>query len=67
MIVHDFDIVSVAVAPDKADAVLIVDPYAVLAFAVAMQQLKAIAWRHFQISQVRRIVYHDEFSQRDPP
>jgi hypothetical protein len=42
VVVHDFDIVGVSFAPMKADAVLIVDPDAVLSDAVSFQGFEPI-------------------------
>ena len=44
VIIDDFDIVSVVVAPYEADPPLRVDPDAVLAGAITAQGLEAIAW-----------------------
>jgi hypothetical protein len=50
MIVHDLDIVSVAVPPDEAQAPLVVDPDAVSAGAISDEFFQAVArW----ISQIR--------------
>jgi hypothetical protein len=43
MIVYDLDLVSVALAPTKANSPLVVDADAVLAFSVACQFLQSIA------------------------
>jgi hypothetical protein len=43
MIVHDLDAVGVSVAPFEADAPLIVDPDAVLSFAVSQEVLAPIS------------------------
>ena len=40
MIVHDFDVVRLVFGPDEADSVLVVDPNAVLAFAVAFRKIQ---------------------------
>ncbi len=46
MVVHDFHIVGVAVPPHEADAILIIDPDAVLALALAVQRLQPVSGRH---------------------
>jgi len=43
MIVYDFNVMRVAVAPAKADAPLVVDPDAVLPLAVAGKRLEPVA------------------------
>jgi hypothetical protein len=49
MIINDRDISGAVVGPIKANAVLLIDPYAVLSFAVARQGFKSIArwYPHF--------------------
>lgn len=44
MVVHDFNISWAVVGPSEADAELIIDPDAVLAFAVALQGFQPVAW-----------------------
>ena len=39
MIVDDFDLVALPFVPDKADAPLVIDPDAVLAYALRSQSL----------------------------
>jgi len=47
VIIHDFDIVSIAFAPNKADTKLIVDANAMLANSVAGEWFKPVAgWNH---------------------
>jgi hypothetical protein len=43
VIVHDLHIISLTVVPDEADAVLIVDPNAVLSTPIACQRLEPVA------------------------
>jgi hypothetical protein len=52
---------SVAIAPHKADAPLVVDAYAVLPPTVMFQWMKPIAWGHPQIRQALGRVKHQEF------
>src|SRR5208283_1818219 len=49
VVIGDLYIVRSIVLPDKADAVLIVDPYAVLATSIALQSLQSISRRSTQI------------------
>ena len=51
MVVYDFHIVGVAVPPNEADAILIIDTDAVLALALAMQSLQPVSGRNIQIIQ----------------
>jgi hypothetical protein len=56
VVVHNLDIVSAAVAPAKADAVLIVDPDAVLPGALPLQGFESIARTGKKIAQSSRAV-----------
>ena len=56
MIVDDFDLKGVSVAPAEADPPLVVDPDAVLPFALARQAFQPIAWRGREIVQAAGIV-----------
>ncbi len=49
MIVHDLDIPGIAVAPDEADAPLVVDTNAVLPDSVASKGFQSVAGRDSQI------------------
>jgi hypothetical protein len=44
MVINDLNVVRITVFPDKADAPLLVDPDAVLAFSVMMQSFQMIGW-----------------------
>jgi hypothetical protein len=54
MVVHNLNVVRVAVAPDEAQPPLIVDADAVLSDAIACQRLQPIAGRLTEIFQVGR-------------
>jgi len=45
MIIRDFNFARIAVAPDEANAPLVIDSDAVLAFAIATQCFQAVPWR----------------------
>src|SRR5208283_3415927 len=52
MVVAHFHIVGVVViTPDKADTVLVVDPYAVPSFPVTFKRFKAVARRKSEVVQ----------------
>jgi hypothetical protein len=51
VIIHDFYVVGIAAAPNKADAPLLVDADAVLALSIALQRFQVITWRRPQIPQ----------------
>ena len=65
MIVHNFYVIAVAMAPDKADAPLIIDSDRMLAVAVSSQRLQSIPRRRSQDSQFCRGVQLKQFAQRD--
>jgi hypothetical protein len=60
MIIDDLDLFRRALAPDKADSPLIVDPDATLTFPVAAQSLKPISRNCRQILQIFGVVQHPE-------
>lgn len=64
MVINDFHIIDVAIIPDKADSILIVDANAMLALPVAFQRLKPISWQCGQKLKCRRCVKHFEFPPR---
>jgi hypothetical protein len=51
VVVHDFDLVSAVVEPNKTDSPLIVDANAVLSFSFALQGFQVIARWHSQTDQ----------------
>ena len=64
MIVGDFHFVGVAIAPSEADAKLVVDPYAVLTIAVALQSFQSVARRQHEVAERNRGMKHLQFLQR---
>jgi hypothetical protein len=64
MIVRDFDVINVARPPGKTDSPLIVNPNAVLSFAVAAQLLQPVARNCAESPQVARGVEHVELPKR---
>jgi hypothetical protein len=63
MIVDDFNVVRVAFTPHEADAILIIDPDAVLALTLAAQSLQPISWRDIQIIQHHGGMQQEELLQ----
>ena len=51
VIVDDFHLIRAIVRPDKADAILVIDPDTVLSPAISRQRLQAIARRHTEFFQ----------------
>ena len=66
VIVHDFNVVSVAVSPHETETPLIVNPNAVLPRSVAMQCFQAIAGRSCQVAQFDGAVQLPKLSPCDP-
>jgi hypothetical protein len=64
MVVHDRDVVRIAVAPAKADSPLIVDSNAVLAGPIAAQLLQPIAGRDSKIVQDLAGVHQQQLPER---
>ena len=56
MVIHNFHLMCIPVAPDETDPPLVIDPDAVLANAVAFQEFQPIARRRKQITQRPRPV-----------
>jgi hypothetical protein len=65
VIVHNLDIVSIAIAPDKTDSPMVIDADAMLALAMTRELFKAIAGRNAQILQRLRVVQHRELASGD--
>ena len=60
MVVDDFHSVGVALPPHEANAILIIDPDAVLALAFAVQRLQPVSGRYPQIIQRHRGMQQEE-------
>ena len=62
MIVDDFYIMGIALAPDKADAPLIVDSDAILAAPAARELFQPIAWRNAEVRYCPSGIQNCEFA-----
>ena len=62
MIVNDFHVMGISLAPDETNAPLVVDANAVPSGAIALEHLQPIAWRHAQIEKLNGGIQHVEFS-----
>jgi hypothetical protein len=65
VIIRDLYFMDPVFAPDKTDAVLIINSDAVLSLAIPDQRFEAIAWRHPQIIQGSGRMNHIELSSRN--
>ncbi len=66
MVIHYLHIVGIPVAPDKADAPLLVDANAMLPFSLAVERLQAVAWRRCQVAQLCGNVQLSQLALRHP-
>jgi hypothetical protein len=66
VIVDDFHFVTIAIAPNKTDPPLIVDPNRVLPFTVSMQCFQLISGRRRQNAQLRGCVKLEQFPNGNP-
>jgi hypothetical protein len=66
MVIHDLDAVGIPILPEETNPPLIVDPNAVLTFAVTFQSLKAVGRRRLQIFKGTSPLKHPEFSKSHP-
>jgi hypothetical protein len=64
VIVHDLDVVSIAVSPAEADPPLIVDPDAVLSSTVAAESFQSVPRWYSEILKVHSGIQHPELAQR---
>jgi hypothetical protein len=62
MVIDDFHVVGVTVNPSKADAPLIVDADAVLAFSAALECFKTVGRRNSQILKREGIAEYAQFA-----
>ena len=66
MVIDEFNLVNIAVLPDKAHAPPVVDPDAVLAEAIVDESFQIVAGRHGQSFQSGRGIELEEFPERNP-
>jgi hypothetical protein len=57
VIVGYLNVVSISASPEEANPPLIVNPYAVLPFSVAVQRFQSVSWWGRQISQFSGAVH----------
>jgi hypothetical protein len=65
MVVGNLDIESVAFIPAEAEAVLVVDPNAILPFAVSGERFQSVARKQRQVAKRGRTMQVEELPQRD--
>lgn len=64
VVVHDLNVGGPRIGPRKTNTPLIIDAYCVLPFAVALQCLKTIRWRHPQIVETSGVIQHSQLTPR---
>jgi len=62
VIVDNFNVAGISIFPYETHSPLIIDPDAVLPFAVAFQAFKSVAWWDPQIAQFNGAVQHYKLS-----
>jgi hypothetical protein len=67
VVVHNLDLVGVSVPPLKADAVLVIDANAVLAFPITSEPLQAVAGRQSEVAKRSGRINDLQFLQSGPP
>jgi hypothetical protein len=51
MVISDFNLPGIAIAPYKADPVLVIDPNAILSGAITFERFQSIAWKDRKIRE----------------
>src|SRR5271165_1357998 len=62
VVIHYLNIVGVSIAPNKADAVLVVDANGMLSFAITPQLLQVVAGWHAKVLNCERSIQDHQFS-----
>jgi hypothetical protein len=65
VVVHNFNFISISVAPDEADAPLIIDPYAIPAGAVTFEEFEFVSRRYPKIVESARLMQVQQFTACD--
>jgi len=63
VVIHNLNLVDVSVSPFKANAPLIVDTDAALAFAIPFQSLQPISWESRKRPDIRRCIEHVQLAK----
>lgn len=66
VVIHNFNVMRIAVTPREADAPLVIDSNAIRPRAVALQRFKLIPWRHAKILQPPRLMQVQKLPPRRP-
>jgi hypothetical protein len=66
VVVHNLHVMRIALCPTETDAPTIIDTYAVLSSAIALQSFQPVAGRSCQVAQFHGSVKLPEFALRHP-
>jgi hypothetical protein len=64
VVIDDLKIVRIAITPNKTDAPLVIDPYAVRPGAIALEQFQLVARRYAKILQPSCLMEVQKFPPR---
>jgi hypothetical protein len=67
VVIHYLNIMGIPVAPNKADAVLVVHANGMLSFAISLQLFQVVAGRNAKVFNCERSVQDHQLSSRDSP
>jgi hypothetical protein len=63
VIVNNLNVISAAIAPDKTDSPLIVDPYTVLSLSVAGESLQSVPRGDAEVIDGRTAIQHPQLPE----
>jgi hypothetical protein len=66
VVIHDLNVMRIAVAPSEADAPLVIDPNAVGSRPATLQQFELVSRRNAEILQPQRLMQEQQLSPRWP-
>lgn len=66
MVIHDLNVIRIAIKPYEANPSLVVDADAVLTGAISLQRFEAVAGKYSQVVQVAGLIEQPQFALRHP-
>jgi hypothetical protein len=66
MIVHDLNVHGVTIPPAETDSPLVIDPDAVLSFALTLERFQPVGRRHSKVNQFHCVTNHFDLSSGNP-
>jgi len=61
VVIHDFKLIGVPLAPRKTNPPLVIDADAVLTLPIAFEAFQAVSWQRRERPEIRRCVEHVQF------